>query len=74
MTPRAVTAEICTITPPPPPTLPSMGGSMGGNRGISWGPREDEISATANKQLPINSAERESELARTASTSCSACE
>ena len=73
MTPSAVTADICTITPPPPPTLCSTGGRAAGRRGISWGPSEEESSATASRQLPVSSAERDAELERRDSISCRAC-
>ena len=41
---------------------------------MRWGPRDEDNSATANRQLPVNSEERPSELERRESISCSAWE
>ena len=73
MTPSAVTAAVCTITPASVPILSITGGNERGRWGMRWGPREEAISATERRQLPVSSAERESEVERRESISCRAC-
>ena len=74
MTPRVATVAVCTMTPTPSVSLFITGGNEGGKYGMRWGPRDEDNSATANRQLPVNSEERPSELERRESISCSAWE
>ena len=58
MTPSVATAAVWTITPMPSVSLLITGGNERGKWGMRWGPRDEDISATDKRQLPVSSEER----------------